>query len=100
MLLHVIYDQYIKGNKKCVITYIDFAAAFDSVSHHFLDVALEKTHASRKTCAMFHSIYSAVAVSTRRRVVDGEYTFSKIFDVTRDVVQGDVNPLNDKPIFL
>ena len=39
LLLRVIYDQYIKGNKKCVITYIDFAAAFDSISHRYLDKA-------------------------------------------------------------
>ena len=47
LLLRVIYDQYIKGNKKCAITYIDFAAAFDSVSHRFLDVALEKASRSQ-----------------------------------------------------
>ena len=33
LLLRVIYDNIIKGNTKCVVTYIDFAAAFDSVSH-------------------------------------------------------------------
>ena len=73
MLLRVIYDQYIKGNKKCAITYIDFTAAFDSVSYRFLDVALEKAHASRKTRAMFRAIYEAVVDTTRIRGVDGEY---------------------------
>ena len=33
LLLRVIYDQIIRGDDKCVVTFIDFEAAFDSVSH-------------------------------------------------------------------
>ena len=58
LLLRVIYDQIIRGNKKCVITFIDFAAAFDSVSHKFLDEALGNAKASRKTRGMFRVICS------------------------------------------
>ena len=77
----------VKGKKNCAVTYIDFAAAFDSVSHHFLDKALRgKTGASRKTRVMFRAIYSA-AGAARIRGTDGMFTsFSKTFDIARGVI--------------
>ena len=65
LILRVIYDQFVKGNKKCVVTFIDFAAAFDSVSHCFLDLTLGKAKASRKTRAMFREIYRAAQGAAR-----------------------------------
>ena len=85
LLLRVIYDQYIKGNKKCIVTYIDFAAAFDSVSHVFLDHALQKAKASRKTGALFREIYRAAQGAARVKGVDGQLTFSKTFEIEREV---------------
>lgn len=73
-----------------MITYIDFAAAFDSVSHRFLDAALAKAHASRKTRAMFPAIYKAAAGAARVKDKDGKFTFSKTFDIARGVIQGDI----------
>ena len=90
LLLRVIYDQYIKGNKKCVITFIDFAAAFDSVSHRYLDHALGKARASRKTRAMFRAIYTAAQGAARVKGADGKFSFSKTFDIARGVIQGDI----------
>ena len=90
LLLRVIYDQYVRGKKNCVITYIDFAAAFDSISHRFLDQALAKARASRKTRAMFRAIYKAAEGAARLRGADGKFTFSKTFDVLRGVIQGDI----------
>ena len=90
LLLRVIYDQFVKGNKKCVVTFIDFAAAFDSVSHRFLDHALKKAKASRKTRAMFREIYKAAAGAARIKGPDGQFTFSKTFNIERGVVQGDI----------
>ena len=37
LLLCLLYDHIIEKKGHCVVTYIDFAAAFDSVSHKFLD---------------------------------------------------------------
>ena len=85
LLLRVIYDQYVKGDKKCVVTFIDFAAAFDSVSHVFLDRALEKAKASRKTRALFREIYRAAQGAARVKGVDGQLTFSKTFEIEREV---------------
>ena len=90
LLLRVIYDQYIKGNKKCVITFIDFAAAFDSVSHRYIDAALRDARASRKTRAMFRTIYEAAAGAARLRGTDGKFTLSKKFNIARGVIQGDI----------
>ena len=65
LLLRVTYDQCVKGNKKCLVTFIDFAAAFDSVSHRYLDHALGEAQASRKTRAMFRAIYAAAQGAAR-----------------------------------
>ena len=75
LLLRVIYEQYVKGNKKCLITYIDFAAAFDSVSHRYLDLALEKVKVSRKTRALFRATYKAA------QGADGKFTLSQVFEI-------------------
>ena len=86
----MIYDQIIRGNKKCVITYIDFEAAFDSISHKFLYEALKNAKASRKTRALFRAIYAAAQGAARVQGKDGKYTLSKIFDIVRGVIQGDI----------
>ena len=81
LLLRMIYDQIIRGNDKCVITYIDFEAAFDSISHKYLDEALRKAKASRKTRALFRAIYAAAQGAARVRGTDDKFTLSKVFDV-------------------
>ena len=65
LLLRVIYDQYIKNNNNFVVTFIDFKAAFDSVSHKYLDSALAKAGASRKSRAIFRAIYRAASGTAR-----------------------------------
>ena len=37
LLLRILYDYIIKNNKSCVVTFIDYTAAFDSISHKFMD---------------------------------------------------------------
>ena len=81
LLLRVIYDQIIRGNKKCVITFIDFEAAFDSVSHKFLDEALGKAKASNKTRALFRVIYAAAQGAARIIGPDDKFTLSQIFAI-------------------
>ena len=90
LLLRVIYDQVINGNDKCVVTYIDFAAAFDSVSHKFLDRALKKAGASRKTRALFRATYDAAEGAVRLASKDGKISLSKHFNIARGVIQGDI----------
>ena len=67
----MLYDHIINGNHNCTITYIDFKAAFDSVSHKFLDATLAKAGASRKTRAIFRAIYEVAAGVVRAKGTDG-----------------------------
>ena len=86
----MLYDQIIRGDKRCVVTYIDYTAAFDSVSHKFIDATLAAAGASRKTRAIFRAIYSAAAGVARVGGTDGQYVFSGAFSVDRGVIQGDI----------
>ena len=90
MLLRVLYDQIIRKNSKCVVTYIDYTAAFDSISHKFMDHTLGEAGASRKSRAIFRAIYRVATGVARARGIDGKYTFSGSFDVRRGVIQGDI----------
>ena len=80
----------IKNKKSCVVTYIDYTAAFDSISHKISDRTLAAVGASRNSRAIFHAIYRAAKVITRVRDVDGKYEFSVKFKICRGVIQGDI----------
>ena len=90
LLLRVIYDNVILHKKDCVVTFIDFAGAFDSVSHKFLDKALRKAGASRKSRALFRAIYEAATGTARVLGLDGNNSYSHTFDIDRGVIQGDI----------
>ena len=90
MLLRVLYDQVINNNSKCVVTYIDYTAAFDSVSHKFMDATLAKAGASVKSRAIFRAIYEAASGMARVRGIDGQAVYSETFNVGRGVIQGDI----------
>ena len=90
LLLRVLHDNIIANNKHCVVTYIDFAAAFDSVSHRFFDAALGNAGATRKTRALFRTIYAAAQGAARIQGEDGKISMSKSFAVRRGVIQGDI----------
>ena len=90
LLLRVIYDQFIKEHRNFVVTYIDFKAAFDSVSHKYIDSALAKAGASRKCRAIFRAIYRAAEGTARVNGLNGEKVYSSRFKVARGVIQGDI----------
>ena len=90
LLLRVLYDQVIQSKSSCIVTFIDYTAAFDSVSHRFMDYTLAKAGASRKSRAIFRAIYSAAAGVARVRSTDGKFIFSGSFDIGRGVIQGDI----------
>ena len=75
LLLRVLYDQVINANRKCVVTYIDFTAAFDTISHKFMNSTLAKAGASRKSRAIFRAIYAAAAGIARVNGTGGNYFF-------------------------
>ena len=73
-----------------MVTYIDYTAAFDSISHKFLDRTLETVGASRKSRVIFRVIYKAVTGIARVRDIDDKYEFSGTFNVCRGVIQGEI----------
>ena len=92
LLLRMLYDYIIKNKESCVVTFIDYAytAAFDSISHKFLDATLKKAGASRKSRAIFRAIYAAATGAARVRGTDGEVIYSGTFKIGRGVIQGDI----------
>ena len=82
---------FIRNKTNCVVvTYIDFAAAFDSVSHKFLDEALARAGAKRKTRALLREIYQAAQGAVQVQDETGKVRLSKTFTIRRGVVQGDI----------
>ena len=90
LLLRIMFEQAIANNEKLYVTYIDYSAAFDTVSHKFLDQSLAKAGASRKTRAMFRAIYAAAEGIARVRGLNGKHVYSAPFKVRRGVIQGGI----------
>ena len=72
------------------VSFIDYSAAFDSVSHKFIDKALKAAGASHKSRALFRAIYKAASATTRVQSTDGSEVMSAPFPIDRGVVQGDI----------
>ena len=91
LLLRVLFDQALQRGENLVITR-DYSAAFDSISHKFLDESLKKAGASRKTRAIFCAIYAAAEGTGTARVrgLNGNNIYSESFKVRRGVIQGDI----------
>ena len=80
----------IKESKTAVITFIDYSAAFDTVSHSFLDRALSSAGASVKLRRVIQTIYSAASGCVRIQKPDGSEECSGTFNIARGVLQGDI----------
>ena len=94
-VLRAINDAVLKAGEEIVVSFIDFTAAFDSVSHKFLDEALAEAGAAPKSRALFRVMYTAAEGRVRVRGADGVH-ISRTFPVNRGVhvLQGDiVSPL-------
>lgn len=89
-ILRVLCERMLQLGEEIAITFIDYTAAFDSVSHKFLDAALQDAGASNKVRAMFRAIYLAASAHTTVPAPEGETTKSECFAIRRGVVQGDI----------
>ena len=69
------------------VNFVDYAAAFDSVNHKFLDKTLIRAGASNKMRAIVRVVYNSAAVFTTVPDADGKVNVSKI---SRGVLQGDI----------
>ena len=72
------------------MTFIDYSAAFDSVSHKFVDEALIECNVSNKIRAMFRAVYLSASAYTTVKAPDNKSVKSEVFDIRRGVVQGDI----------
>ena len=72
------------------VTFIDFAAAFDSVSHKYIDTALAAAGASTKCRKIFRAIYAAATGVVRVNGSNGKRIYSAAFNIGRGVIQGDI----------
>ena len=94
LTLRTIYEDMLERGEELFATFIDYSAAFDSVSHKFLDRALKEAGASNKTRSMFRAMYAAASAATKVVGTDNRQVLSAKFPINRGVVQGDiVSPL-------
>ena len=73
-----------------VIMYIDFTAAFDSISRQYLLKALHEYGVPLKYCRLVKAIYDSAKVRVRLQEPGGEKTYSPNINVRRGVIQGDI----------
>ena len=68
LMLRTLVDDMLEQGHRLVVTFVDYSATFDSVSHKFIDTVLTDTVTSVKSLTIFRAIYRATLVTTR--VVD------------------------------
>ena len=89
-ILRTLCDQVMALGESIAVTFIDYSAAFDTVSHRFLDEALAQAGAPVKVRAMFRAVYSSASAFTTVPAPDGKKVKSNVFSIRRGVVQGDI----------
>ena len=65
MMLRTLIEDVLEQGEQVVATFVDYSAAFDSISHKFIDIALADAGASAKSRAIFRTIYNAASATTR-----------------------------------
>ena len=90
MIMRTIFEDALEQGKELCATFIDYSAAFDSVSHKFIDATLADAGASVKTRRMFRAIYGAANAVTKVNDTDGSVSYSDSFPIRRGVLQGDI----------
>ena len=73
-----------------IILYIDFIAAFDSISHSYLIGALKEYGVPLKYFRLVKSIYNSAAVRVRIQKPGGHRSYSRKINIRRGVIQGDI----------
>ena len=76
--------------KKLAVLFIDYSAAFDSVSHKFIDATLAEAKVPNKLRAMFRAVYQSANAYTTVQDADNKSVRSDTFRICRGVVQGDI----------
>ena len=88
MVLRVLCEKVMSIGESLAAVFIDYKAAFDSLSHKFIDETLEKAGISPKVRAIFRAIYKAASAYTTAPGADGKHVKSDIFSIERGALQG------------
>ncbi|KAI8496686.1 hypothetical protein Bbelb_253410 [Branchiostoma belcheri] len=83
-------NMLLRESKPAVVTFIDYAAAFDTESQLFLDEALSSAGASPKLRRIIQAIINVVTGCVRVTSPNGNQEFSEPFEISRGVLQGDI----------
>ena len=83
-------DAVLRAGKEAVVTSIDYRAAFDTISHRFLDESLAAAGVQPKIRRIVNAIYTEATWMVRLRLPSGETMCSEPFPVRRGVIQGDI----------
>ena len=65
-------SEVLHAGEEAVVTFIDYTAAFDSLSHRFLDEALAEANVSPKVRRIIQAIYSSASGVVRIREASGK----------------------------
>ena len=90
LTLRTLFEDMLDKGEALYVTFIDYSAAFDSISHKFLDRALKEAGASDKSRALFRAIYDRASAVTKVPSTDGNDITSAPFPIKRGVLQGDI----------
>ena len=55
LILKLLINEVIKAGEEAVVTFIDYTAAFDSVSHRFLYESLAEANVPPKVCRIIYT---------------------------------------------
>ena len=87
---HILDTAEDEAHSRGVITYIDFTAAFDSISHSYLLTTLKQYGMPLKYCRLVKAIYDDAAACVRLQEPGGARFYSRKIPYRRGVVQGDI----------
>ena len=90
LILKLLIDDVVKAGREAVVTFIDYTAAFDSVSHRFLYETLSEANVPPKVCRVINAIYSAANGAVWIRQPFGQLLHFPTFSINRGSIQGDI----------
>ena len=76
LLLRLLMDAVLRAGKQAVVTFIDYRAAFDTISHRFLDESLTAAGVQPKIRRIVKAIYAEATIFSARSVLHLGWTES------------------------
>ena len=90
VIRHLLDAAEDKLQTQAVISYIDFTAAFDTISHTFLLKTLGEYGVPMKYIRLVKAIYEEASVRVRLHEPSGQKVYSRSIPIRRGVIQGDI----------